>query len=526
MNLISEKRRRAYAALHADMANHTPPPFQRILCSATLGAQIEELAAETLVNPRVIDADATAAEESERAAGDGEFAVPRQLKQFFVEVAEKQRLLALIGCMHHLLVPSTEAPSRATGKGKGRGARKGGSGDGPAAAAADEAAATATAAAAVSTVPTARKVVIFASTRSGVDLLHAILQRVFAGALTQPDDVEERGAVPSTPGAAMHVYRLHGTIDQEERTAALAAFCAAGPLGGSSISSVLVCTDVAARGLNLPYVDWIVQYDPPSELSDYIHRIGRTARSGQSGCSLLFVLPSERSYIELLHAKQSGAAKKLSGGGSTAEKAVESAVALIQPLSLGSLLDELRVLSGVKVKPSKRGRGGGGGDDAARATSMAIARMQRALFATIEGDATLRELAVSAYLSWVRAYTTHSRGTKHIFTLRAVHLGHIARSFALKDQPKSAEEKVREEKAVAEAAMKARAAALSVEGQEAVAAAFFSNMGQRAATSVADSSSRTDHSKRLSLAPREENDKGISEKRSAHRWEAHDEFAM
>jgi ATP-dependent RNA helicase DDX31/DBP7 len=324
----------------------------------------------------------------------------------------------------------------------------------------------------------------------------------------------------------MHVYRLHGTIDQEERTAALAAFCAAGPLGGSSISSVLVCTDVAARGLNLPHVDWIVQYDPPSELSDYIHRIGRTARSGQSGCSLLFVLPSERSYIELLHAKQSGAAKKLSGGGSTAEKAVESAVALIQPLSLGSLLDELRVLSGVKVKPSKRGRGGGGGDDAARATSMAIARMQRALFATIEGDATLRELAVSAYLSWVLAYTTHSRGTKHIFTLRAVHLGHIARSFALKDQPKSAEEKVREEKAVAEAAMKARAAALSVEGQEAVAAAFFSNMGQRAATSVADSSSRTDHSKRLSLAPREENDKGISEKRSAHRWEAHDEFAM
>lgn len=45
-------------------------------------------------------------------------------------------------------------------------------------------------------------------------------------------------------------------------------------------SLVLLCTDVAARGLNFPDVHWIVQFDPPTETREYVHRIGRTARSG------------------------------------------------------------------------------------------------------------------------------------------------------------------------------------------------------------------------------------------------------
>ena len=65
-------------------------------------------------------------------------------------------------------------------------------------------------------------------------------------------------------------------------------------------SGILLCTDVAARGLDMPDVDWIVQYDPPSEITEYVHRIGRTARRGRSGSSLLMLRPCEANYVVLL----------------------------------------------------------------------------------------------------------------------------------------------------------------------------------------------------------------------------------
>ena len=65
----------------------------------------------------------------------------------------------------------------------------------------------------------------------------------------------------------------------------------------------MICTDVAARGLDLPTVDWIVQYDPPAETADYVHRVGRTARKGERGHSLLFLLPREVDYLGVLEAR-------------------------------------------------------------------------------------------------------------------------------------------------------------------------------------------------------------------------------
>ena len=61
-----------------------------------------------------------------------------------------------------------------------------------------------------------------------------------------------------------------------------------------------MCTDVAARGLDIPKVDWIIQYDPPDDPRDYIHRVGRTARAGKDGKSLLFLLPSELGFLRYL----------------------------------------------------------------------------------------------------------------------------------------------------------------------------------------------------------------------------------
>ncbi|GJN88231.1 hypothetical protein Rhopal_001196-T1 [Rhodotorula paludigena] len=91
------------------------------------------------------------------------------------------------------------------------------------------------------------------------------------------------------------VLDLHGKQKQQKRTNTFFEFCNA-PTG------ILLCTDVAARGLDIPKVDWIIQFDPPDDPRDYIHRVGRTARAGKQGKSLLFLLPSELGFLRFLKA--------------------------------------------------------------------------------------------------------------------------------------------------------------------------------------------------------------------------------
>lgn len=67
---------------------------------------------------------------------------------------------------------------------------------------------------------------------------------------------------------------------------------------------ILLCTDVAARGLDIPEVDWIIQYDPPQDPDTFVHRIGRTARMGRKGEALIFLMPSEETYIEFLSVRK------------------------------------------------------------------------------------------------------------------------------------------------------------------------------------------------------------------------------
>ena len=90
------------------------------------------------------------------------------------------------------------------------------------------------------------------------------------------------------------VLELHGKQKQQKRTNTFFEFCNA-PYG------TLICTDVAARGLDIPAVDWIVQFDPPDDPRSYIHRVGRTARgSAGKGKSLLFLQPSEVGFLKHL----------------------------------------------------------------------------------------------------------------------------------------------------------------------------------------------------------------------------------
>ncbi|KAI7870103.1 ATP-dependent RNA helicase HAS1 [Mucor mucedo] len=89
------------------------------------------------------------------------------------------------------------------------------------------------------------------------------------------------------------VMELHGRQKQQKRTSTFFEFSEAS-------KGILLCTDVAARGLDIPAVDWIVQFDPPDDPRDYIHRVGRTARAGGKGKSLLFLLPSEIGFLKYL----------------------------------------------------------------------------------------------------------------------------------------------------------------------------------------------------------------------------------
>ncbi|XP_031555009.1 ATP-dependent RNA helicase DDX55-like [Actinia tenebrosa] len=76
-------------------------------------------------------------------------------------------------------------------------------------------------------------------------------------------------------------------------------------------SGVLVCTDVMARGVDIPEVNWVIQYDPPSSANAFVHRCGRTARIGNEGNAVVFLLPQEDSYVEFISINQKVPLKKL-----------------------------------------------------------------------------------------------------------------------------------------------------------------------------------------------------------------------
>ena len=78
------------------------------------------------------------------------------------------------------------------------------------------------------------------------------------------------------------VTSLHSILAQEDRTANLAKFRAAS-------ARILVATDVASRGLDIPDVDLVINYDVPRNPDDYVHRVGRTARAGKKGEAITMV---------------------------------------------------------------------------------------------------------------------------------------------------------------------------------------------------------------------------------------------
>ncbi|XP_046312824.1 ATP-dependent RNA helicase DDX18 [Marmota monax] len=168
------------------------------------------------------------------------------------------------------------------------------------------------------------------------------------------------------------VLAIHGKQKQNKRTTTFFQFC-------NADSGILLCTDVAARGLDIPEVDWIVQYDPPDDPKEYIHRVGRTARGlNGRGHALLILRPEELGFLRYL--KQSKVP-----------------------------------LNEFEFSWSK------------------ISDIQSQLEKLIEKNYFLHKSAQEAYKSYIRAYDSHS--LKQIFDVNNLNLPQVALSFGFKVPP-------------------------------------------------------------------------------------------
>nr|WCZ58626.1 ATP-dependent RNA helicase [Seculamonas ecuadoriensis] len=168
------------------------------------------------------------------------------------------------------------------------------------------------------------------------------------------------------------VFSLHGKQKQSKRTSTFFEFCEAK-------HGTLLCTDVAARGLDIPAVDWIVQFDPPDDPKEYIHRVGRTARAGSGGRALLFLLPEEVAFLRYLR--------------------------------------EARVPVNEYEFPLKK-----------------LANVQAQLEKLVSKSYTLHTSAKEAYRSYLHGYASHS--LKDIFNVHTLDLTRVCRAFGLEAPPR------------------------------------------------------------------------------------------
>lgn len=227
---------------------------------------------------------------------------------------------------------------------------------------------------------------------------------------------------PQNPNLTIH--KLHGSLAQPLRTATLAAF------SRSLHPCILLCTDVASRGLDLPNIDLVIEYDPPFSSDDHLHRVGRTARAGRDGRAVIFLMPGhEEGYVDVLEkGYRDGMAKglvKRSEGGDVLKKGLVRGGG-----EVGGVI-KLPTTAGVGTK-GKGGRCSDGSTWEERATEWQL-EVER----WVIEDSSAGEMAKRAFVSHVRAYATHVAKERAFFDVKELHLGHLAKAFALRDRPGS-----------------------------------------------------------------------------------------
>lgn len=220
----------------------------------------------------------------------------------------------------------------------------------------------------------ARKALVYFSTCAQVEYFYKVLSKV-----------EQMKGIT--------LYSLHGQQTSSRRTATFNSFVAALPMGSPTTSneaaSVLLCTDVAARGLDLPNVDLVVQFDPPTDPKVFSHRCGRTARAGRHGRAVVLLCKGrEEEYVDFLKVRKSP----------------------VQPYLC--LSDK---------------------EDAAQGASRLTSNIKE----LIRQDRDLYESSVKAFVSFIKCYKKHE--ARFIFREQDLDFGKIASSFALLRLPRMPE---------------------------------------------------------------------------------------
>lgn len=129
-----------------------------------------------------------------------------------------------------------------------------------------------------------RKYIVYFMTCACVEFFHHLLTATDL-LLTQ----EFRSAFP--------LLKVHGKTVQKSRQHAYKQFL-------DMKAGALLTTDLASRGLDIPNVDCVIQFDPPQDPKAFVHRIGRTARMGNSGHALVYLLSEEDTYVHFLREKR------------------------------------------------------------------------------------------------------------------------------------------------------------------------------------------------------------------------------
>lgn len=192
------------------------------------------------------------------------------------------------------------------------------------------------------------------------------------------------------------IYSLHGHMPPSSRTSTLTSF---GSHPSSSHSpSILLCTDVAARGLDLPSVDVVIQFDPPVDPKGFSHRCGRTARAGREGRAWCLLLERERGYVDFLSVRKIPVKEKnyLLDGEGTFDEHVEG-----------------------------------------RPEDMAVQSTLSRIRSFLLQDRDLQDKAVRAYVSFIQAYSKHE--ASYIFRVKDLNLIDVARCFGLLRLPRCPE---------------------------------------------------------------------------------------